>query len=92
MHKDYYGLLISALSVRHRWKWQIILPYGGYLTSNEDYSSAEDALSGGKCWVERESTFNAVNSCLAQFYSAGVLNLSEYSSLMDSLRGITQRC
>jgi hypothetical protein len=93
MHKDYYGLLISTLSLRHRWKWQIILPYGGgYLTSNEDYVSAVEALKEGKYWLERESAFNAINSCLDQFYSAGVLNPSEYSSLMDSLRGITQRC
>ncbi|CAC5343128.1 MULTISPECIES: hypothetical protein [Planktothrix] len=92
MHKDYYGLLISTLSFRHRWKWQIILPYGEYLTSDEDYASAEEALREGKSWLERKSAFNAINSCLAQFYSAGVLNPSEYSSLIDSLRGITESC
>lgn len=92
MHNDYYGLLISTLSIRHRWKWQIILPYGGHLTSNEDYATPEQALEGGQQWLATESAFNALNSCLAQFYSAGTLNPSEYSNLMNSLRKITQRC
>ncbi|AMW31137.1 MULTISPECIES: hypothetical protein [Arthrospira] len=92
MHKDYYGLLISTLSFRHRWKWQIILPYGGHLTSNNDYSTPEEALLGGKSWIDSETAFNALNSCLAQFYSSGLINPPEYQNLMDSLRGITQRC
>ena len=92
MHKDYYGLMICAVSVRNYWKWQIALPYGVQLTSNEDYSTAEKALNGGKRWIETEATFNALNSCMSQFYSAGKLSETEYTNLIESLRGITQRC
>lgn len=92
MHKNYYGLVICAISLRTRWKWQIALPYGVQLTSNEDYGSPEKALSGGKRWIDSEATFNALNSCLSQFYSAGSLDQGEYTNLIESLRGITQRC
>jgi hypothetical protein len=92
MHKDYYGLMICAVSLRNRWKWQIALPYGVQLTSNENYMTAEKALIGGTRWIETEATFNALNSCLSQFYGAGRLNQTEYSKLIESLRGITQRC
>ncbi|MGB3401666.1 MAG: hypothetical protein WBA77_03150 [Microcoleaceae cyanobacterium] len=92
MNKDYYGLMISAQNIRDRWKWQIILPYGVELTSNEDYTTPEKALMGGERWISAETTFNAVNSCLSQFYSVGTLDQFEYINLTESLRGITQRC
>ncbi|MEB3280369.1 MAG: hypothetical protein VKK42_15765 [Lyngbya sp.] len=92
MHKDYYGLMICAVSIRNHWKWQIALPYGVQLTSNEDYPTAEKALNGGKRWIDTEATFNALNSCMSQLYSAGKLTQTEYTNLIESLRGITQRC
>ncbi|MGL5082289.1 MAG: hypothetical protein ACRC8A_12460 [Microcoleaceae cyanobacterium] len=92
MHQDYYGLGISTLSQRDRWRWQIALPYGVQLTSNEDYPTAEQALAGGKQWIRAESVFNSLNGCLSQFYGSGALTQVEYSNLLESLRGITQRC
>ncbi|MEL7037581.1 MAG: hypothetical protein AAFO04_18445, partial [Cyanobacteria bacterium J06592_8] len=71
MNRDYYGLVIGAINTQNCWKWQIALPYGVQLTSNEDYLTAEKAIKGGVRWIQTEATFNAINSCMSQFYSAG---------------------
>ncbi|MGF1492640.1 MAG: hypothetical protein ACFBSC_09340 [Microcoleaceae cyanobacterium] len=92
MKQNYYGLCISALNSRDGWRWQIALPYGVQLTSNEGYPTSEGALAGGKHWIDVESTFKALNTCLSQFYGSGTLSEVEYSYLLESLRGITQRC
>ena len=92
MDRDYYGLLISCLCVRHRWKWQIALPYGVQLTSNEDYPNPEKALVGAERWIISEAAFNAINSCLSQLYGRGTIDQPEYTNLIESLRRITKRC
>ncbi len=92
MDRDYYGLLISSLSIRNRWKWQIALPYGVELTSNDDYPTPEKALVGAERWIVSETAFNAINSCLSQLYGTGSINQPEYTNLTESLRRITQRC
>jgi hypothetical protein len=90
MRQNYYGLQISAVPVNRRWKWQLFLPFGGSLTSNEDYSTPEQALDGGQRWIAIESAFNALNDCLSELGGRQVIAQQEYRNLMESFIGITR--
>ena len=92
MRHNYHGLQIWAVAASDRWKWQIVLPFGGILTSNEDYPKPERALARGKHWIDRESAFNALNDCLSELCGNRIVNQQEYRNLMESFIGITQHC
>jgi hypothetical protein len=92
MGHNYHGLQISALPSSDRWKWQIVLPFGGTLTANEDYPTPERALAAGKHWIERESALNALNGCLSELYGKQIISYQEYRNLMQSFIGLTQHC
>ena len=82
--QNYYGLQVAAVPVCDRWKWQIFLPFGGSLTSNEDYPTPEKAIVGGQRWIDRESAFNAINGCLSELCGRQILTQQEYRNLIES--------
>jgi hypothetical protein len=92
MRQNYYGLQITALPASDRWKWQVVLPFGVSIASNKYYPTPEQALAGGKRWIDTESAFNALNNCLSELCGRQLLSQQEYRKLMQSFVGITQRC
>ncbi|HEY9661180.1 MAG TPA: hypothetical protein V6C65_22230 [Allocoleopsis sp.] len=91
MDSDYFGIRVVSVLIRDRWKWQVTLPIGATVTSNEGYPTPEQAVEQGKHWIGAESIFDSVNICLTELCEQGKLQQREYSDLMQSLATITRR-
>jgi hypothetical protein len=90
MYRSYYGLKIAVVPTGARWKWQVNLPIGATVTSNQDYSTSEQALSQGKAWINAEGTFSAINVWLMELCGKGGIQRQEYGKLMQSVLQITK--
>lgn len=90
MHESYYGLRIAAISVGCRWKWQVLLPIGATVTSNQDYSTSAQAMRQGKAWINGEGAFSALNVWLGELRQRGGIKHQEYGKLLHSVLQITK--
>jgi hypothetical protein len=89
MRHSYYGLTISIVSYGGRWKWQIMLPIGATITSHEDFSTQQQALTQGQNWINGEGTFSSLNRWLTEQQERGAIEPQEYSRLMKSILQVT---
>lgn len=88
---DYYGIQITIMPIERFWRWQVTLPVGATVTSNETYTTPELALAEGKHWVAAETAFYAMNNVLAELCGKGSIHKREYCDLMESVIHLTQR-
>ncbi|WP_071515159.1 hypothetical protein [Geitlerinema sp. PCC 9228] len=84
------GFTVYAISHEKNWKWQIVLPYGSYLTSSDRYKTAEQAITAGRNWVACEAAFNALGECLGELCHSQQIDQQEYRNLMDSFVSLTR--
>lgn len=89
MYLNGKSFTVYAISQENSWKWQIVLPYAGSLTSNHRYETAEQAITAGRNWVAREATFRAIDECLGEFYHSQQIEHQEYQNLMESVVSLT---
>lgn len=90
MSDSYYGLKVGAVAFGHRWRWQVVLPIGATVTSNQDYSTWEQALSQGKGWINAEGAFSAMNGWLIDLCNRGEIQQQEYGRLLQSVLDVTR--
>ncbi len=82
--QNYYGIPINPALVSDRWKWQVTLPIGTIITSNQVFATADLAIEHGRQWISAEMTFSSLNSCLSELCGQGALQRQEYCNLMAS--------
>lgn len=85
MDSDYFGIRVVSVLVRDRWQWQVTLPVGATVMSNECFDSAKEALERGKYWIGAESIMASLNLCLSELCADGKLDKQEYCDLMASV-------
>ena len=89
MRHSYYGLTISTIACSGRWKWQIMLPIGATITSHQDFSTSQQALTQGQDWINGESVLSSLNRWLTEQQEKGAIEPQEYSRLMKSILQVT---
>ncbi|MDX2229487.1 MAG: hypothetical protein NW220_07605 [Leptolyngbyaceae cyanobacterium bins.349] len=89
MDSDYYGIKISVIPLRDRWRWQVVL-VGISVTSEVAYDTQEQALQEGQRWISAETAFRALNNYLSELSGKGAIHRREYCDLLQSLVQITQ--
>lgn len=90
MSESYYGLKIATIFAGNRWKWQVTLPIGATVTSNQNYSTSAQALDEGKAWISAEGTFSAIDAWLTELCGRGTIHQQEYGKLMQSVLNVTR--
>lgn len=90
MRTDYYGIAIDSTRFASGWRWRVALPIGATFISDENFPTAEQALSEGEHWLRAESAFSALNQCLSEICASGKMNQQEYCDLMQSFLKITE--
>ncbi|MCU0525192.1 MAG: hypothetical protein MUF72_10235 [Elainella sp. Prado103] len=90
MSDNYYGLKIGVVAVGNRWRWQVLLPIGVTVTSNQHYLTCEQALSQGKFWINAEGVFSALDLWLFELCNRGEIQQQEYGRLMQSVLHVTR--
>jgi hypothetical protein len=90
MRESYYGLKVAVTAFGERWKWQVTLPFGAIVTSNQDYPTTTQALNQGIAWIAAEGVFNAIDNWLSELSSRDLIQPQEYSKLMSSLLQVTR--
>lgn len=87
---NYYGLKIGVVAAGEQWRWQVLLPIGATVTSNQHYRTWEQALNQGKFWINAEGVFSALDLWLLELCNRGEIQQQEYSKLMQSVLQVTQ--
>lgn len=90
MQSDYYGISIASTPLSVGWRWQVTLPVGSTITSDENFDTAEQAIDHATHWVSSEAAFSALNACLADLCKRRMLSQQEYCNLMRSCLQITR--
>jgi squalene cyclase len=89
MRHSYYGLTISTIVHDGRWKWQIMLPIGATITSDQDFLTAQQALTQGQDWINGEGIFSSLGGWLTELQEKGAIEPQEYTRLMKSILQVT---